>query len=197
MPAFTTAALIAGGAGLLGGALNSQRKFDGYGDINALMDEFSDPSRQLSNFRRLAADAGPSRSDLLSMAAATGGSPAAASAQAQQAAAQAGDQALQSYGSYRQGLDSLRANLASQKAQMRQADFTRRRDSMSSIFNNVASMGLGYAGNMHGYGQMMDRMGQAMPSGGSTFNPLQHATPNFNPGPPSTGMYRGWNTLNN
>lgn len=189
------ASLISGGLGLLGGALNSQRQFQGYGQMDQLLQELNNSEQDLGHFQRLANESAPSQSDLFELAAATGGSNKAAMGQAEQMRQRSNDQALQQYGRYKQNLDRLRANLVTQKAQMQYGDFANRRGSMSSIFNNVAQMGLGYAANQHGFNQQKDLLQGLNNGGGGQIN----SAPSFNSVGPgvfnNNSLYGGFNTV--
>jgi len=192
MLAQTLGSLAFGLGSSLFGKKSGNRKFNDFGDINkaissfnpllgdfrqldrdtvSMMEKFQNPRRGLDQFLRVAQDAGPSRQDLMSLAAQTGGSQSAANMQANNTRLQAGNQAIQGFSGYRQGLDNLavnlnsqRANLAnsrgniltqqgnlrSQKNQMKFGDFSQRRESNVSFWNNLASMGTGMAGNLMG-----------------------------------------------
>lgn len=172
MPIATTLALAGGaltGGGLLGSFLNrpevrSPDDFDLGGQSRQLqqtIEQFRDPSRQRRFFERLLEDRGPSKSDLLSAAAATGGSQAAATrqfrAQQRRTQDQISRQATQSF----LNQQSLLADLVSQQAGLRQqrnlakarlSEQSRRRreDSTLGIFNQITSAGTGLLGSALG-----------------------------------------------
>lgn len=174
-------------------------------DFEKMSNTFMNSNRGLGQFRTIAQDAGPSRADMMATAAATGGSSAAAGKMAQQSSLEAGNQALSAFGQYRGGLDSLAANLMSQrgnlaqqrtsvlsqkanlgvqKNQMQQQDFNLRRQGNTSFWNNIASMGTGFAGQKLGQGAAAQGSQQARGFGAGGIN---------NNGSSSLAFPNGWN----
>lgn len=157
----------------------------------SFLNDIRNPRRGFSEFQRLAQDAGPSRQDLMSLAARTGGSQAAAQMQGREMGLRAGDMATQNFGAYRRGLDNLAVNLNQQRTdiansranalnaqnnirmnrtQMQFNDFSQRRASNTSFWNNIAQMGFGVAGNTMGNNMAMGQ--NAFGFNGSGFNPM-------------------------
>jgi len=145
------------GVGIFGAGRAGNQKFRGFGEMTNLYNELGS-NREMSYFQRIANQAAPSQSDLMSVAAATGGSNAAATATAQQGQAQAGTQAMDAFSRYRQGIQGLRANLITQKTAMRQADFNARRQAKVDAWSGVASVGSSVLGM--GLGQANAQAGQ-------------------------------------
>lgn len=104
----------------------------------------------ISQYRDIARQAAPSYQDLSRLSAATGGSTMAATMQARQAQTGAMDTALNAFRQQQMSNQGLLANIYGQEYAARQSDLAYRRQSGVDIFNNIANLGFGMAGQAYG-----------------------------------------------
>lgn len=104
----------------------------------------------ISQYRDIARQAAPSYTDLARLSAATGGSTMAATMQARQAQTGAMDTALSAFRQQQMANQGLLANIYGQEYAARQSDLAYRRQSKVDIFNNIANLGFGIAGQSYG-----------------------------------------------
>ena len=151
--AFLANPLVGAGIGLLGGLIGTRRASRRQtsampSGMQQLVSQLQEPD--IEQFRDIARQAAPSQQDLMRLAAATGGSQSAATAQAMSGQARAMDTALRAYEQQQRANQGLLANIYGQQFAAMQQDRAFRRQTDVDIFSNIANLGAGMLGQAYG-----------------------------------------------
>lgn len=141
------------GISLLGGLIGARRKsrqstVPQDSNLMALAGEIE--GMDLQEFQDIAREAAPSYQDVSRLAAATGGSQAAASSQFRAGQTGAMDMALRAYRQQQVANQGLLANIYGQQFAGQQADLMYQRQTGVDIFSNIANLSAGLLGQRYG-----------------------------------------------